>query len=307
VNDNFFELGGHSLLAAIAIHRLQHAYPQVTLVDLFQNPTIRSLSSIVSKRTLKATRDAIVPLHSEGDQPPLFLVHDISGGVFPYVTLAGQLRINAPIFGIQLPQIADVSEYQTITQLAKSYVDLIVQLYPTGPYRIAGWSLGGTIALAIAHELLGNDKQVVFVGLIDSYIRPIKKSEAELSDDDIASDCILFFSRLHKKNSTEVDGSTPVAVASDLHGYLDAYRFLYKLAVRHTAQPLPIPVHLYKATQSNYSDNDWSELLPNLQQSEIQGDHWSILSDGNCATLAEKMTNAIRPSNTQQSAEIPDI
>ena len=45
VNDNFFEVGGHSLLAARMHRRLMEILgPALTIVDLFQYPTIRSLA-----------------------------------------------------------------------------------------------------------------------------------------------------------------------------------------------------------------------------------------------------------------------
>ena len=45
VNDNFFEVGGHSLLAARMHRRLMEILgPDLTIVDLFQYPTIRSLA-----------------------------------------------------------------------------------------------------------------------------------------------------------------------------------------------------------------------------------------------------------------------
>ena len=37
-----------------------------------------------------------------------------------------------------------------------------------GPYRIAGWSLGGNLADEIATQLLGEDETVTFLGLIDT-------------------------------------------------------------------------------------------------------------------------------------------
>jgi len=44
VHDNFFELGGHSLLL-IRVHiKLQNEFNDLTLIELFEYPTIRSLA-----------------------------------------------------------------------------------------------------------------------------------------------------------------------------------------------------------------------------------------------------------------------
>ncbi|HLN60864.1 MAG TPA: amino acid adenylation domain-containing protein, partial [Symbiobacteriaceae bacterium] len=45
VNENFFDLGGHSLLLVKVLHRLQELLkPDLTIVDLFNNPTVTSLA-----------------------------------------------------------------------------------------------------------------------------------------------------------------------------------------------------------------------------------------------------------------------
>ncbi|KOP26733.1 amino acid adenylation protein [Hapalosiphon sp. MRB220] len=63
VNDNFFDMGGHSLLMVQVHKKLQSLYNQeITLVDIFQNPTINSLAHKLSqdtknKSSLETVRD----------------------------------------------------------------------------------------------------------------------------------------------------------------------------------------------------------------------------------------------------------
>jgi acyl transferase domain-containing protein/acyl carrier protein len=48
IHDNFFDIGGHSLLATRLIARLRDAFPiEFTMADLFERPTIHSLSEMV--------------------------------------------------------------------------------------------------------------------------------------------------------------------------------------------------------------------------------------------------------------------
>jgi amino acid adenylation domain-containing protein len=52
-HENFFDLGGHSLLAVRAHSRLQHTLcPQLTILDLFRHPTVRSLAARIEELTV---------------------------------------------------------------------------------------------------------------------------------------------------------------------------------------------------------------------------------------------------------------
>jgi hypothetical protein len=49
IHDNFFDLGGHSLLIVKVWHKLHTLFPQtLSMVDLFQYPTIHALASYLS-------------------------------------------------------------------------------------------------------------------------------------------------------------------------------------------------------------------------------------------------------------------
>src|SRR6185436_2978377 len=44
----------------------------------------------------------------------------------------------------------------------------IRQVQPEGPYQLAGWSFGGTIALEMAQQLQKGGESVAFLGVIDT-------------------------------------------------------------------------------------------------------------------------------------------
>jgi len=52
VNDNFFDLGGHSLLIVQINNKLQEVFNRnLSIVEMFQNPTINSLAQYLSQKT----------------------------------------------------------------------------------------------------------------------------------------------------------------------------------------------------------------------------------------------------------------
>ncbi len=55
-NDDFFDLGGGSLTAAQMVSRLRARYPEVTVADLYENPTLRKLVSLLEEMAAPASR-----------------------------------------------------------------------------------------------------------------------------------------------------------------------------------------------------------------------------------------------------------
>ena len=98
-------------------------------------------------------------------QPPLFLIHDLTGDVWPLYTLAKQLPDSLTVIGLALPSRECL---ESIERLAATHVRAIRSVQPNGPYRIAGHSVGGVIAYEVARQLLGAGDPVGFVGLIDT-------------------------------------------------------------------------------------------------------------------------------------------
>ena len=54
--DDFFDLGGGSLTAAQMVSRLRARYPEVTVADLYENPTVRALATMLDEMTAPTRR-----------------------------------------------------------------------------------------------------------------------------------------------------------------------------------------------------------------------------------------------------------
>nr|BFE59782.1 hypothetical protein GCM10020063_043080 [Dactylosporangium thailandense] len=163
--DTFFDLGGNSLQTAQLIGRIREAtgvalHPR----ELFANPTLERLAA-----RLDAGGDALddgsplVPLRAGGDGPPLFLVHAVGGTAGPYRPLAALLAGDRACYGLQ-GHAGDGG----VPGLAAGYVAAIRGVQPHGPYHLAGWSFGGTVAVEIARLLRADGEAVAPVVLIDT-------------------------------------------------------------------------------------------------------------------------------------------
>ena len=86
--------------------------------------------------------------------PPLFARPGHNGDVFCYRALAAHLDPRKPLYGVE-PKGADGSPTpETVEEIAEYEVAQIRGFQPEGPYYIAGFCAGGTIAFESARQLV---------------------------------------------------------------------------------------------------------------------------------------------------------
>ncbi|WP_156933349.1 non-ribosomal peptide synthetase, partial [Xenorhabdus cabanillasii] len=171
--DHFFELGGHSLLAIQMLNHMREQNMEVPLVVLLTHPILCDLALAIGEHVDLPTSpfDANpVPLRPAGDLPPLFLIHETSGDPLVYSPLAALLPPELPVYALQALGI-HMLEHPPISleALAACHIQAIRRVQPQGPYRLAGWSIGGLIAYEMAHQLINDGETVEYLGMIDSY------------------------------------------------------------------------------------------------------------------------------------------
>jgi thioesterase domain-containing protein len=96
-----------------------------------------------------------VPLQPHGKRTPIFAVAGHNGDVFCYRALAQHLGDDQPLYGLEPPGRDGQSEPLTcIEDLAAYFASQMRGFLPGGPYIIAGFCTGGTIAFELGRQLL---------------------------------------------------------------------------------------------------------------------------------------------------------
>ena len=87
-----------------------------------------------------------------------------------YRSLAQHLGSDQPVYGVQ-PQGLDVKEpaATSIEDMASNYVKELELIQGEGPYFLAGYCMGGTIAFEMAQQLRRRGHSVGLVALLDTY------------------------------------------------------------------------------------------------------------------------------------------
>lgn len=135
----------------------------------------------------------LVPIKAQGTKPPLFLVHPVGGGVQLYYHLAEYLDIEQPLYGLQNhdSDFCQESEYMSIGEMARHYVQAIKVVCPDGPYMLGGWSMGGIVAFEMALQLkaLGDDMGPVV--MVDTPARFESTTQEATAENCLANDLVL--------------------------------------------------------------------------------------------------------------------
>ncbi|XXF81585.1 amino acid adenylation domain-containing protein [Myxococcaceae bacterium GXIMD 01537] len=174
VTDDFFTLGGHSLSAVRLIERILETLGRtVELTDLFEQATVEHLAEVL-ERTAEGTPTAasslLVALQPNGDRPPLFLAPAAGGTALHYFPLAKRLGAEQPVYAFQSPGVdTEEAPLTSIEALAARFVAAIREVQPHGPYRLGGYSMGGTLAFEMARQLTAAGEQVALLALLDTF------------------------------------------------------------------------------------------------------------------------------------------
>jgi amino acid adenylation domain-containing protein len=171
IDDAFFDLGGHSLKAIRLLNDIEREFGlDVRAGVLFEAPTIRALAARLRDRRARPV-STLIPVQPAGRRAPLFFVPGGGGELFVFDAIAHELGREQPLHVVDLYALgehADVSETSTLADIVRVLLPDLRRVQPSGPYRLAGYSLGGKIALELAHQLRAAGEQVEALLLLDA-------------------------------------------------------------------------------------------------------------------------------------------
>ena len=175
---NIFELGMTSV-GLFAFRQVLHETLQVEipLIMLLVDPSIRGVSNTIDRQHTQEY-DPVVPLQTRGAKTPLRLIHPATGNVLAFIPLA-KYTLDRPVYGLRARGVNPGEPFfQTIAEIARKYHSHMKRTQPHGPYAVAGYSLGSSVAFEVAKLFEAQGDKVSFIGAIDSppHIAPLISS-----------------------------------------------------------------------------------------------------------------------------------
>lgn len=261
----------------------------------------------------------------------LFLIHDGTGRIEGYLPLCPSVDPRFEIYAVVLDDAIDgIPRNIRIEELASRYVDCLLNL-TCGPFYLAGWSIGGSIAIEMANQLEARNEQVKLCCMFDTpepgyypkgsipafsvaseyeFFERFIKSEELLRELYTAENIESFYNLLLDAPAKSMDWDTFFGVMdSDWPfplvklGTLTTIDRLYLLNINrnlHQARTeyMPLtkgsyPVHMFQAMIDPITSLDkWSQYCSDFTIYEVHATHYSIFDEGPKEAIASKF-NAI--------------
>jgi acetoacetyl-CoA synthetase len=322
---NFFELGGDSLLAVNLFLEIERTTGhQLPITTIYDAPTIAELAELMVEGA-SAKFSPLVLLNDGGSGPPLFIVHGVGGTVVEFATLGRLIRSDGPVYAIQARGIdGEEAPLRTIEEMADYYVAAVREIQPWGPYRLAGYSFGGMVAIEMGRRL--GAENIEHLLLLDAFAHPqtwpllsrlqvraaklvrqvaskARQSPRKMFRDVLAKACGAIVNRRRKQSVAERASEVRDwlgTVNPDLPAPLRETRIAGSAALlAYRPKYYPGEVTFLRAgtigdTFPVFARNVWQHLVREMTVQTIPGSHRSIVAE-QAASTAEALSGLLEP------------
>jgi amino acid adenylation domain-containing protein len=298
-SENFFEIGGYSLLAARLTVRIEASVGRrLPIKVLFENPTIGGMVAAL-RQSERAEFEPIVALRSSGSKPPFFFLHGDSTGLGLYCRRFGDgLGAGRPIYAVA-PHGADGGAVpQSIEEMARDRLRLILEIEPEGPYLLGGYCMGAIVAFEMARQLQRLGKRVQHLVLVEAQHARYRYAVFEGLFARLARCIGVGDDRSHRwlarQRASLYDLRCRLPPFAHYEDALTAHvKPAQERAVRgYVWQTLGVPATMVCAREERSAARErvqamWSPLLPMLDVRIIPGDHETVLVQNVDSLVAE--------------------
>ncbi|WP_343792153.1 alpha/beta fold hydrolase, partial [Dokdonella soli] len=333
-HDNFFELGGHSLLAVQMVSLLEQQGSRISIIDLFERPTISSLAARIASKELHPLSEA-VHMNRGGSKRPLFFLPEGSGSLQYAFLLRSFIDREIPIYGI--PEPDDLP--RTVQGMATRIVRIIRAIQAEGPYRLAGWSVGGTLAYEVSVQLIGQNQAVEFLGLMDTYYVPNELSGAAYANP-TSEPHANFLSLVHNSavekgisdeiiaafepQAARLDLAALIATSKELailpatlegmalpqiQAVLDREQIVRTAVDEYQACPISVPLYLFSAQgdRPEWPYRGWDEVISpsRIRLKSVPGTHMTMMQSPHIDKLGSMLNEALKDAE-KNPVETPE-
>jgi thioesterase domain-containing protein len=247
------------------------------------------------------------------DRRPLFCVHGAGGNVLNFKIISDRLGRDQPFYGLQAQGVdGRLAPLGSIEEMAVQYVEAVRGVAAQGPYRLAGYSAGGVIALEMAQQLKKQGAAVELLAMIDTLSPTAARRKVSywkklwLMRHWTVQFALEWPGRRRRGKQAEVTYSLALerlARGEPLPPELvefHLFRNFMDAQARYQPAPYGGSMVLFKATQADTQylgagdDLGWSEHISGqIRVTTIAGSHFSMMAEPGVSELIEALKKEI--------------
>lgn len=334
LDDDFFDIGGNSLIAVRLMIEIEKSTGvRLPLSVLFNHGTIKEMGKLLDKKEESNSKQqwlSIVPIKTKGRKKPLFLIHAAGLNLLLYNTLINHLDDDQPVYGLQAVGLDGKHKaLDQLEEIASTYIQEVLMVEKEGPYALAGFCMGGTIAWEMARQLKAKGKQVALIGLFETiayrvperkpsrfeqYLNDLSWSVRQLgwntmqifrlSADRRKEFLLLKWKRIQRRIKGVPEIALQETVVENIENLLPASTREVRLAnemalAKYVIRPDDLEVTLFKAKEQTFFISDpvtygWKELaLKGAEVIAVEGTHSTIFSEPHGARFAKLLQTVL--------------
>lgn len=310
---DLFEIGGDSLTAVALVARTETELGvHLPISALLGAPTPRRLAALV--RRSRVTAPHVVELRT-GLGLPLFLLPTGPGHLLGYAPLVQALPADLPLYGFTAPGSDGRSDpLATVEEHAQLFLDELLTVQPSGPYRLLGWSTGGLFAYELARRLREAGHDVELVAMIDTLHptaidrvhAPARERYRTIWEEGGAGRVVWQVADGVRRRGRAAALDLRIVAARTAHRPIDLVaneqrmvRATDRAVAAYRPRPIDVPVVLFAAgdTRPDLAAEPWAAVVPDLAVVPLEGAHAgprSITSGDRVGELADHLRRRLR-------------
>ncbi|MFD7451666.1 amino acid adenylation domain-containing protein [Kitasatospora sp. NPDC059827] len=317
VHDDFFDLGGDSVKSLRIAGRLRRLDLAVGPGDILRNPTVARTAAAAraaaaggrTERGADGPEVSVTWLSRGPDGAPvLFCFPEISNTVHGYARLAAALGPEVSVVALAAGRLR---AGEGLPELARAFWRAVRDVRPTGPYLLAGWSMGGVVAAEVARLIEESGERAALLTLFDSCLPTPEYREHLAGRAEIARE---LDEKLRAAGpgfpdtpwTAEVEALLPeldlpvellTLAREDLLAHLATLRHNLAALIAHRPRPVRCPALLFQAAESDWPvppAEGWAAFVGSLTVRPARGGHLTLLQEPYVAGLAAELGAALR-------------
>lgn len=288
VSDGFFDSGGDSIRAMQLFAEIEGRFGGgLPMSVLFQNPTVAALARVIGRA---GAIDSVVAMAGVEAADPLFVLHDFSGDLVSYTALLKHLDPRLAVRGIRwTPELG--ARADSIEEVAAHYLHALRASQPTGPYRLLGYSIGGTLAYEMARQLVADGQRVSFLALLDTPNYARDSSILTGLFQFVTKNLLIWFRAMSLTYTLAIVSGRVGGVPNwrRIREMLRAQMRMRQHAMKYVPGPVPIDAVVIKSETRRFflgDDLGWKELVHDVTIRRVEGNHITMMTEAHAPAVA---------------------